>query len=158
MHTLASTSNMFPATNKYSAWPSVQKATQRQRTFKNARDLLRSIRIFLPKLYITSQLKHRFEYTNTIFRCCHHTQSPSLVVKVDFAMVGIVSKCSPSLFSLLDKNIAIVTSCDPTSNIPCNARKGKATNYAGRQNKGTIMSWYFSQQLSSILRAQSGKA
>ena len=59
------------------------------------------------------------------------------MVKVDFAMVGIVSKCSPSLFSLLDKNIAIARSCDSTSNIPCNAREGKATNYVGRQNKGT---------------------
>ena len=50
------------------------------------------------------------------------------MAKVDFAMVGIVSKCSPSLFSLLDKNIAIARSCDSTSNIPCNAREGKATN------------------------------
>ena len=51
------------------------------------------------------------------------------MVKVDFAMVGIVSKCSPSLFSLLGKNIAIATSCDSTSNIPCNAREGKLATF-----------------------------
>ena len=50
------------------------------------------------------------------------------MVKVDFAMVGIVSKSSPSLFSLLEKDIAIATSCDSTSNIPCDAREGTATN------------------------------
>ena len=66
------------------------------------------------------------------------------MVKVDFAMVGIVSKSSPSLFSLLDKDIAISTSCDSTSNIPCDAREGTATNsliimYEDKI-KGTIMS------------------
>ena len=101
MHTLASSEvKYFPQERNIQLGYLFKKAPQRQRTqiFATHQDQNVFCRSFTLRFNLSRDSK-----ILTIIRCCHHIQPPSLAVRVDFAMVGIVSKHSPSLISLLTK-------------------------------------------------------
>ena len=103
MHTLASSKvKCFPQERNIQLNHLFEKASRTATANLNACDSSRSKCRFFGRNF-TSRVNNHILKILTIFRYCHHIQPPSLEVKVDFAMVGIVSKRSPSLFSLLTK-------------------------------------------------------
>ena len=144
MHTLASSKVIcFPQERNIQLSHLFEKASRTATANLNACDSSRSKRRFFCRNFTSRVNNHRFKDTYYLPILPSYL-APQPGGKGWFCHGWNCVQAFAIFVFTSDKNNAIVTSCDSTSNIPYNAREATPTNHLWRQNKvhkkGLIMS------------------